>query len=564
MALALLFFPLGAVAQAPSGASPEISPPIVGIQVVSETAAEGGDPAFLRISRDPAGGDLEVRLTLEGDAEIGKDYTIQPMDESSEPEVSVTLGDGEQFIELKVEAVDDVPAEADETIILTLQESEAYGVDAAARSAAVTIPGNDFAVTTTQDGGEGSLRQAILNAIDLDGPNTVTFDSKVGPFSTPQTIVLESDLPDLGTELTIDGRIEGGLWKAVGVTVSGGGERRVFNVKPGGRVTLHALTVADGRAKNGGGVANTGELVVKGVTFTRNVARRRGGGLFNKGGELTVINSTFSENRARRGGGGLANKRGTVTVTNCTFSDNTAKKGAGLYSTGSLLLRNTILANSDGRSDCKAKGSLDPASTHNLIESSDGCGEPFISSNPNLTELGSYNGPAHTMPLGTGSPAINMGDNASALDENGAALVWDQRGNGDPRFVAGYTDIGAVETQAWPWLQVDTLEDVEVRSCTRAAKGDCSLRGAIQLANAMKRSDVITFDPVVFAEPRTLTLSAPLPDLAAAMTLDAGEAAEVRLVAAGAFPVVNILPGIDVKFENVVWDELGPPLGETE
>ncbi len=50
-----------------------------------------------------------------------------------------------------------------------------------------------------------------------------------------------------------------------------------------------------------------------------------------------------------------------------------------------------------------------------------------------------------------------MGDNGAAVDEHGEPLRWDQRGNGDPRFVAGITDVGAFERQAFALLVVDTI-----------------------------------------------------------------------------------------------------------
>ncbi len=533
------------------------SPVTVSITAPVGVATEGGDPGAYRIRRDTSRGDLEVRFSVSGSADFGKDYVIMSVSEFDAGNAIVVLHDGEEYAELKVKAVDDIQAEADERITLTLLGSVDYAIDPQGRIAKVAIPRNDFAVTTTGDDGEGSLRQALLNAIELKGPNTVTFDTTSGPFATKQTIVLTRDLPDLAGTLTIDGSIEGSLWKATGVTVSGGGRRRVFTVPPGARVTIRSLTVADGRAKSGGGIASAGELIVKGVTFVHNVARRAGGGLANLGGKVTVINSTFAENSARKSGGGLVNHEGMATVTNCTFSDNAAGIGGGLFSDGRLLMRNTIVANSGAASDCASRGIFDTAGTHNLIEANDGCGEPISRADPKLAALGDYNGPVPTMPLGGGSLAINLGDNAAALDEDGGPLQWDQRGNGDPRVVAGFTDIGAFETQAWPVLEVDTLEDSEWRACTAAGAGDCSLRGAIMLAIASGHPDVITFDPRVFAEPRTITLQAPLPDLATDMTIDASGTAAVTLRPGGRFKVVNILPGARVEFLNVLRDESG-------
>jgi hypothetical protein len=412
------------------------------------------------------------------------------------------------------------------------------------------ISQKNFIVTSMADAGEGSLRQAILKANAHAGPDTISFDSTSGLFDTAQIIKLTSKLPDLVGEITIDGYIKGRLWKATGVTISGSHKFRVFSVAPGAKVTIRHLTIADGHAEDGGGIANRGDLVVKSATFTGNIATNNGGGVVNLGGTLTVINSTFVDNRAGNAGGGVADDAGKVTVTNCTISGNAAKKGGGLFSSGKLLVRNTILANSQGAADCVAAGTLDPAGTNNLIETNEGCGEPISMSDPRLQKMGFYNGPTRTIPLGGGSPAINMGDNASAVDENGQPLRWDQRGNGDPRFVGGITDLGAFERQALPVLMVDTVADVELRVCTRTP-ADCSLRGAITLANATDKLDVITFDAKLFADPQIIELTRPLPDLKTGITIDAGNTSGVTVKGTGEFKVFNMVPDAKVQLINI-------------
>jgi hypothetical protein len=392
---------------------------------------------------------------------------------------------------------------------------------------------NDLVVTSVSDSGAGSLRQAILDANARPGPDVISFESDPGTFDAPRTIALAAPLPVLTEDVTINGAIAGGLWQATGVTVSGGGTWRVLEVARGVKATIESITLAEGSAPMGGGVLNRGVLVVKAVAFLGNSATRDGGGLANLGGKLTVINSTFHRNRAGGSGGGLASFAGTVRVTNCTFSDNGAPAGGGLYSDDHLLLANTILADSRGGADCAATGRLDAASRNNLIETNAGCGLPISTADPNLGNPGYYNGPTRTMPLGAGSPAINLGDNASAVDEADRPLLWDQRGNGDPRFVGGITDIGAFEHQAFPELVVDTYEDSELRACTRSGRADCSLRGAIALANATDEPEIITFDPGIFDVPRTIVPERPLPEITSELTLDARGGAEVTL--AGAF-----------------------------
>ena len=276
-------------------------------------------------------------------------------------------------------------------------------------------------------------------------------------------------------------------------------------------------------------------------------------------GSVAIINSTLVENTAGDSGGGLHDGGGEMTVTNCTFSENAAPSGGGLYSEGTLLLRNTILANGEGGEDCVAAGVLDPGSTHNIIDSGTGCGASIVTASPRLGELGSYNGPTPTVPLGGGSPAINLGDNHSAVDENGQPLRWDQRGNGDPRFVGGITDIGAFETQRFPVLKVDTLEDTELRACTKSTRGDCSLRGAITLANATEKADVIEFEPEVFSEPAIIILNTPLPYLENDLSIDARGTAGVVVRGPDRHPVFNRVNDTQLDLIGITTEVQVPP-----
>ena len=140
-------------------------------------------------------------------------------------------------------------------------------------------------------------------------------------------------------------------------------------------------------------------------------------------------------------------------------------------------------------------------------------------------------------------------------DEHGQPLRWDQRGNGDPRFVAGITDIGSFEHQAFPILTVDTFEDTELRGCTRVGREDCSLRGAIHLANADGKPTAITFDLFVFAEPQTIVLTRPLPELSTDVTIDGSGTGGVTIGTAGRFAVFSAVTGaeatlIEIAIEN--------------
>lgn len=91
-------------------------------------------------------------------------------------------------------------------------------------------PAATFVVSTTDDSGSGSLRQAILDANAAGGANTITF--ALGS-AAPYSIVLSSQLPGIAGSLLVDGYSQdgsapntspaGGLDTQLGVEVVGAG-----------------------------------------------------------------------------------------------------------------------------------------------------------------------------------------------------------------------------------------------------------------------------------------------------------------------------------------------------
>ena len=172
--------------------------------------------------------------------------------------------------------------------------------------------------------GRLSLRQAVNLATLLPGVDTITFDPNVFG-STPQTITLSrGQLALINRSTTIIGPGAGLL------TISGGGQSRVFDIE-GGSAVLSGLTISGGQADNGAGLYhNGGTLSLTGCTVSGNTAGSLGGGLGNQVGTATLTNCTVSGNTAAAGGG-VGNFVGAVTLTNCTVSGNTADQGGGLY-----------------------------------------------------------------------------------------------------------------------------------------------------------------------------------------------------------------------------------------
>ena len=199
-----------------------------------------------------------------------------------------------------------------------------------------------FTVNSLGDAGIGSndsgdLRYCINQANADDQANTIVFDSTV--FSTPQTITLtggQLELKDTGGTQTITG-------PAAGVTISGGGNSRVFQVDGGVTASISGLTISGGSISPGHW-RRSGELRhgdAHRLHRQRQHRRQRtdnygvtaqhtpfsyggGGGVFNSStANLTLTGCTVSGNSAGLGGGGLDNS-GTANLTDCTLSGNYA------------------------------------------------------------------------------------------------------------------------------------------------------------------------------------------------------------------------------------------------
>ncbi len=236
----------------------------------------------------------------------------------------------------------------------------------------------NFSVANFNDGGGGSLRQAILDANTTAVADTIVFSTNL----TGQTITLASALPAITQPLTISGL------GADQLTVSGNNAFRPFTTQ-NATVTIAGLTVANGLSTagqdgggilvnggivtldkvviaqntsntntNGGGVAVTGagaQLRISNSTIRSNTTPRDGGGLLvGTGAAAVLFNTSISANRVTGffDGAGIKNF-GTLSMTDCTVADNVGAAnfffGAGLSSSGqSTLLRCTFAGNRAG------------------------------------------------------------------------------------------------------------------------------------------------------------------------------------------------------------------------
>jgi len=152
----------------------------------------------------------------------------------------------------------------------------------------------------------------------------------------------------------------------------------------------------------------------------------------------------------RRGsyGGGIYNI-GTLKINNSTVSGNRSDNGGGIFSSdgGTATLQNGIVANNSG-GNCS--GTM-TSNGYNLSSDStcsfNSTGD-LNNTDPKLGQLGNYGGPTQTIPLLSGSPAIDAGNPSGCTDGNGHLLKTDQRGKPRPdKEDKSGCDMGAYERQ---------------------------------------------------------------------------------------------------------------------
>jgi hypothetical protein len=226
----------------------------------------------------------------------------------------------------------------------------------------------------------------------------------------------------------------------------------------GGILTLNNSAVTGNRADaQGGGILNYGTLKINRSTISGNATPTYsclycfyyGGGIFNSNGATTIINnSTISGNSAGLGGA-IWSGPGTLRMSNITVAANSAIGAGGILVGGTTtLLQNSIVAKNSG-------GNCSPEVTskgYNL--SSDGSctfhntGD-LNNTNPLLGPLQNNGGPTQTMALPSGSPAIDAGNPSGCTNSNHVLLKTDQRGYPRPNTEdTGGCDMGAFERQS--------------------------------------------------------------------------------------------------------------------
>ncbi|MEH1827382.1 MAG: Calx-beta domain-containing protein [Nostoc sp.] len=226
-----------------------------------------------------------------------------------------------------------------EEIILRWEDIDDGGNDhgLAIDDVSVKVDGTTYIVTNTNDSGAGSLRQAIINANNDPGIETIIFDT-TGIFgdATPDTITLTSGELNVTQAVIIQGT------GANKLTISGNNTSRVFNSSAS--LSIDGLNITGGNSvNNGGGIYSTSSVTLSNSIISGNTASTSGGGIYSSS-SVTLSNSIISGNTANSNGGGIYSSN--ATISNSTFSSNTANSnGGGIYSSNATISNSTFSSN---------------------------------------------------------------------------------------------------------------------------------------------------------------------------------------------------------------------------
>ncbi len=286
-----------------------------------------------------------------------------------------------------------------------------------------------------------------------------------------------------------------------------------------------------------------------------------------------ITNATFAGNAAAQAGGGIYASNSALTIVNSTIADNTlgtADGGAGLTD-GSvpINLYNTIVA---GNTDTPGNTADDIAGTvaglNNLVGTGGSGGLSAVGGNlvgvvdPGLAPgLANNGGPTQTIALVAGSPAIDAGSNALAVNPTtGDPIITDQRGavrgNTGGLNAGSSVDIGSYEASS------------EYLVTTNADSNDLStLRTGISWANVSTNANPANIDPtsptynapntVEFSSSETIDLSSALGTLVLSNTttpvaIQGPSPGSVTISGGGAVGVLQVMPGVTARLGSVV------------
>ena len=296
----------------------------------------------------------------------------------------------------------------------------------------------DIIVTSSNDSGPGSLREAILDAPDS---GLISFSPTVFNSDANKVITLSSPLSLENKAILIDASPVGGI------TLNGNGTTsQLFLNENGGSLSLDSLNLT---GASSGAISNdSSTLTITNCAIYRNQGDSAISNLNT--GTCAITNSTIAFHTGGSGAGFLS-RGSNATLTHVTIANNASAVGIS-HESGSLTLEHCLLSN--------------PDSTLTSSPDLGGSGGTIVATAPNFIRAigGSY---ASEFPLGplvgtVTSPveALLVGDNLTDL-------------NGDPLFNYGGPTLGLMPQVGSPVIDASpSLAGTDQRGVTASNNRD--------------------------------------------------------------------------------------------
>ena len=228
---------------------------------------------------------------------------------------------------------------------------------------AIAARATSITVTSTDDSGPGSLRQALADANDGD---VINFDPSLNGqairLTTPALVIDDSiSITGPGPDLLAVCRGNNDCFSSFDTQRAGSKSPHrpqgiglgIFHVMPGHVVSIAGLTISYGHDTGGGIFNDQSSVSVNNCIIWGNLDDRTGGGggIHNAGAiaNLMVFNSRISGNLAFGGyGGGIYNESGTTIISNSTIDNNMSPHfplldGGGIWNGGMAEITNSMI-----------------------------------------------------------------------------------------------------------------------------------------------------------------------------------------------------------------------------
>lgn len=333
--------------------------------------------------------------------------------------------------------------------IVVTSNADDNGTDCTLRQAIVSINTLGLQGGCINTGDMLGTNDSITFADNLSS-NTITLDGSQLDIMPGKNITIDASSVDNG--ITVDANH---LSVAIYVTLAtlvidnmvisngsyyGGGGISAYQSE----VSLSNTTVSGNFSEvGGGGISGFGShIALNSSTVSGNSTSGGGaGGIYARNASsISLINSTVSGNFSNGTGGGVtATENTNVSFSNSTVSDNTS--GGVMLTNSSLLISNSIIANSLSGDDCDLSNAVVLSDSASIIEDGS-CGLVGRAGDPGLLPLNDNGGPTQTHALRSNSIAINTGILSGANLPYQNCTPSDQRGENRSD---GGCDVGAFE-----------------------------------------------------------------------------------------------------------------------